>query len=66
MHKLNDVINLVRQAQEAGAQPGAPLSVMNAILLFVGVPIALFAVITLAVLLFTSSRKKSSQITQID
>jgi hypothetical protein len=66
MHKLNEVINLVRQTQEAGAQPGAPLSAMKAILYFVGAPIALFAVITLAVLLFTSSRKKSSQITQID
>ena len=66
MHKLNEVINLVRQVQEDGAQPGAPLSTIKAIIYFVGAPVALFAIITLATLLFTSSRKKSSQISQID
>jgi len=53
--------------QEDGAQPGASITVMHAILLYVGLPIALFLGITAVVLLATTSRKKSSgSLTQID
>jgi hypothetical protein len=62
-----NVIALVHQmSQEDGAQPGASLSPLKAILYFVGAPVALFTVITLLTLLTTASRKKSSQITSID
>jgi len=47
-------------AQEDGAQPGASISTMHAILLFVGYPIALFVGISSLVLLATTSRKKST------
>ena len=53
-------------AQEAGAQPGQGLSFMKAILYFGIAPIALFAGITFLTLLFTSPRKKKSQISSID
>jgi hypothetical protein len=46
--------------QEDGSQPGAPITVMHAILLYVGAPIALFVGISALVLLATTSRKKSS------
>jgi hypothetical protein len=55
-----------RMTQEDGAQPGQGLSPLKAILYFVGAPVALFAAITLLTLLFTSSRKKNSQISSID
>ena len=55
-----------RMAQEDGAQPGPALSALKAILYFVGAPFALFVGITLLTLLFTSPRKKNSQISSID
>ena len=62
-----NVFELVhRMAQEDGAQPGAGLTYMKAILYFGIAPLALFLGITALTLLFTSDRKKRSQISSID
>jgi len=52
--------------QEAGAEPGPALSFLKAILYFGVIPVALFAGISLLVLLGDSPRKKNSQISSID
>lgn len=62
----NAIALVQRMTQEDGAQPGAGLSYLKAILYFGVVPVSLFLVITGLVLLFTSERKKSSQISKID
>ena len=55
-----------RMVQEDGAQPGEPLSFIKAIIYFGVIPVGIFLGITGLVLLFTSERKKSSQLTTID
>jgi hypothetical protein len=53
--------------QEDGAQPGASITTMHAILLYVGYPIALFVGISAVVLLATTQRKKNNgSLTHID
>ena len=52
--------------QEAGAETGPALSFLKAILYFGVIPVALFAGISLLVLLGDSPRKKNSQISSID
>jgi hypothetical protein len=56
---MTPVITFAAQ-QEDGSQPGAAISVMHAIVLYVGYPIALFVGITAVVLLATTARKKNS------
>jgi thiosulfate reductase cytochrome b subunit len=53
-------------AQEAGAEPGAPLSLLKAVLYFGVIPVALFIVITAFAILADSPRRKNSQISSID
>jgi thiosulfate reductase cytochrome b subunit len=53
-------------AQEAGAEPGAPLSLLKAVLYFGVIPVALFTVITAFAILADSPRGKNSQISSID
>jgi hypothetical protein len=53
-------------AQEAGAEPGAPLSMLKAILYFGVIPVALFGAITAFAILADSPRRKNSQLTSID
>ena len=53
--------------QEGGAHPGEALPAVKAIIYFVGAPAALFAAITLVVLLTSTDRKKSpSSLTHIE
>jgi hypothetical protein len=53
-------------AQEAGAEPGAPLSMMKAILYFGVIPVALFGAIAVFAILIDSPRRKNSQISSIE
>ena len=55
-----------RMVQEDGAQPGVGLSFIKAILYFGVIPVGIFAVVTGLVLLTSSEKKKSSQISTID
>ena len=49
--------NLAMIAQEAGSQPGTGLKACQTFTIFIVTPIALFAVITGAVLAFTRNKK---------
>ena len=52
--------------QEDGSQPGEPLSFIKAIIYFGVIPVGIFMGIAGLVMLFTTERKKRSQLTSID
>ena len=55
-----------RMVQEDGSQPGEPLSFIKAIIYFGVIPVGIFMGIAGLVMLFTTERKKGSQLTSID